>query len=68
MTKAKKEKVIETVVVTLEQYHSPEFLYPSKWAFRNAMGDLVFIKTSRRDVALRYIEDNFQGRYTLREV
>jgi regulation of enolase protein 1 (concanavalin A-like superfamily) len=66
MTKQKKEKVVETVVVTLEQYHSPDFHHPSKWMFRNANGDFVFIKVSKREAAEKYIKDNYDGMYGLR--
>jgi len=63
-----KKKQIETVVVSFAEYNNPEFHFPSKWAFRNGVGDFVFIKVSKREAALQYIQDNYDGRYSLREV
>jgi hypothetical protein len=68
MTKAKKEKVIETVVLTYQEYTFPEVSFPSKFCFRDANGDFIFIKTSKRSIAEQYIKDNYDGRYSLREV
>ena len=64
----KKAKQIETVLVTLQEYHSVDFVFPSKYAFRNASGDMVFIKTSKRSVAEQYVKDNYDGLYSIREV
>ena len=64
----KKVKVIEIVVVTIQELHSPDFCYPSRYAFRNAVGDMVFIKTSKRSIAEQYVKDNYDGIYAIREL
>lgn len=69
MTKQKKEKVIETVVVTLQDFHSPEFEFPSRYCIRNAMGEYVFFKTSKRELAQQQADKDYgTGRYKIREV
>ena len=63
-----KVKQIETITVQYADYIDPEFVFPSKFMFRDAMGQYVFIKTNKRDVAVKYIADNYDGAYSVREV
>lgn len=63
-----KVKQIETVTIQYADYIDLEFVFPSKFMFRDAMGQYVFIKTNKRDVAVKYIADNYDGAYSVREV
>ena len=63
-----KKKAIEVVVVTFQEYAMDDFVFPSRYMIRNAMGNYIFIKTNKKEVALRYIQDNYNGQYSLREV
>lgn len=63
-----KVKQIEVVVVQYADYIDPDFQFPSKFVFRNAMGEYIFVKTSKRAIAEKYIQDNYGGAYSVREV
>jgi len=63
-------KTNEIVVVTwsYEEYHeaiaSGDKL-PSKYHFRNGLGEYTFIKTCKRQVAQEYIDHHHEGFYNL---
>jgi hypothetical protein len=61
-----KKKVVEVVVVSFSTYSDMDFILPSKFCFRDGCGDMVFIKTRDRTVALEYIKTEYDGRYSLR--
>lgn len=42
---------INTVVVSYQEFNSPDFRSPASYFIRNAFGDYVFYKTSKRQVA-----------------
>lgn len=65
---AKKNKVPEVVVVSYSEYHDPEFCHPSKFCFRNELGDFVFIKTSKRSIAEQFVLETTNGLFKIREV
>lgn len=65
---AKKVKPVEVVVVSYEEYTDMDFVFPSKLMFRDALGQYIFIKTNKREVAVKYIQDNYDGVYSIREV
>ena len=64
----KKVKPVEVVAVSYEEYTDLNFVFPSKLMFRDAMGQYIFIKTNKREVAVKYIQDNYGGAYSVREV
>lgn len=64
----KKVKPVEVVVVSYEEYTDMDFVFPSKLVFRDALGQYIFIKTNKREVAVKYIQDNYDGVYSIREV
>lgn len=62
MTEKKKELTI--TVVKIEEFSDPDFKPPSNWYFKNAMGDFVFVSTSKREVVQEYIDENYgKGKY-----
>ncbi len=63
-----KIKQIETVVVQYADYIDPDFHFPSKFVFRNALGEYIFVKTSKRAIAEKYVQENYGGVYSIREV
>lgn len=65
---AKKVKPVEVVIVSYNEYIDTEFVFPSRYMFRDAMGQYVFIKTNKREVAVKYIQDNYNGVYSVRDV
>lgn len=64
----KKVKPVETMTATYEQYTDLDFIFPSRFMFRDAMGNYVFILTNKREVAVKYIQDNYGGAYSVREI
>lgn len=60
----KKEMRI-TVVSYLESIDE-EFEPPTKYYFRNASGELVFLHTRSRDSANQYVKDEWEGKYQVR--
>lgn len=64
MSDVKKVKPMVTVNVTFEQFSEWDFLPPGSYYIRNAIGDYVFIKTSDRVAAQKYIDENYgKGKY-----
>lgn len=63
-----KKKPVEVVVVSFNEYSDMNFILPSKYCFRDGSGNMVFIKTSKRQIAADYIKNEYDGRYGLREV
>ena len=63
-----KKKQIEVVVVSYSEYQDPEFVFPSKFMFRNELGQYVFIKTSKRAIAEQFVAETTGGLFKVREV
>lgn len=63
-----KEKEIETIVVSFEQYSDLEmFKPPSKYFIVNCMGDRVYYKTKDRAVAQKACDEEYgKGKYKLK--
>lgn len=66
----KKPKEIQTVTMTYADYVSRyDGDFPSRYMFRDAMGDYVFVITGKKAIAEQYLVDNYgKGVYSLREV
>ena len=61
-------KKIETVTVDFDNLNhmiSCKMRLPSKYAFRNALGDFVFIKTSDRGIAEKWLKEEYGGMYSI---
>lgn len=60
-------KVVETIRITFDDFTCPDFNHPSKWFILDALGDYVFIKTRKRDVAQQWVDSEYgQGKYSVR--
>lgn len=65
MSDMKKVKPLVTVVIDFETFTDPDFIPPGSFYIQNASGDYIFMKTSDRLVAQKYINDNYGvGKYT----
>lgn len=54
-----KNKELKITVVQIEEFSDPDFKPPSNWYFKNAMGEFVFVSTSKREVVQEYIDENY---------
>lgn len=64
--KPKKVKPMVTELVKYETFAAWEFIPPGSFYIRNANGDFLFLKTSDRIAAQKYIDENYgKGRYTV---
>ena len=62
--KIKDKKDIETVSVDYSEFNSPDFKNPSKFFIMNALGEYVFYKTSKRQVAQEAVDNEYGvGKY-----
>lgn len=52
-------------VVSFEEFREYEFVAPATFYILNAMGEYVFIHTSKREVAQEWINENYGNRYTV---
>lgn len=54
-------------VVTFTQFASMDFIPPATFFIQNAMGDYIFVHTSKRQVAQDWVDENYgKGRYTVK--
>lgn len=59
------EQKITTVV--FEQFSDYEFIPPATFFIQNALGDYIFIHTSKREVAQSWVDEEYgKGRYTVK--
>ena len=67
MAKTPKQLQITTIEYSdfISRYNGD---YPSKFVFRDALGNYNFIHTSKRSIAEAYVKENFNGLYQIREV
>lgn len=65
MTKeSKMSKLIETIRVSFSEFTSPDFSNPCKWFILDALGDYVFIKTRKREIAQQWVDGEYgHGKY-----
>jgi len=53
--------------VTFEEFSNYEFIPPATFFIQNALGDYVFIHTSKRAVAQEWVDTEYgKGRYTVK--
>lgn len=65
----KKVKVIETVIVTLQDLHHPDFCYPSRYCIRDAQGLYVFYKSTKRALVQAQVDAEYGvGQYSVRSM
>jgi hypothetical protein len=64
-----KKKELETFVLSYEEFSDPDVKLPTKFHIRTADGSYLFIKTSKRDVAQQWVDDNYGiGQYSVRSM
>jgi hypothetical protein len=63
-----KKKVPEVVVVSYSEYHNPDYVYPSKYCFRNELDQYVFVLTSKRSIAEQFVSETTNNLFKIREV
>lgn len=57
----------KTTTVTFDELTSLEFIPPATFFIQNAMGDYIFIHTSKRQLAQEWVDENYgKGRYTVK--
>lgn len=60
------EKKIKTVVVEFEAFSAWDFIPVGSFYIRDASGDYLFLKTSNRAEAQKYVNDTYgKGKYTV---
>ena len=66
---SKEVKVTVVEASEIDNYSDEEgftFKHPSKYYFVNALGQYIYIHTRDMKVAVEYIKENYDGRYTVR--
>lgn len=54
-------------VVTYEQFSNYEFIPPATFFIQNALGEYIFIHTSKRQVAQDWVNEEYgKGRYAVK--
>lgn len=67
MTKEVKVTVVEASEI--DNYSDEQgftFKHPAKYYFVNALGQYIYIHTRDMKIAVEYIKENYDGRYTVR--
>lgn len=60
------EKVIKTVIVDFDAFSDWDFIPPGSFYIRTASGDYLFLKTSDRATAQKFVNENYgKGKYTV---
>lgn len=60
------KKEVSVIVVDYNTLNDPDFTPPSQFYFRDALGDYIFIKTTKRSIAEQYVKDKYDGQYSVR--
>ena len=59
-------KSVETIRISFHEFTSQDFKNPSKWFILDALGDYVFIKTRKREVAQDWVDSEYgSGKYRI---
>lgn len=54
-------------VVNFNTFSDYDFIPPATFFIQNAMGDYIFIHTSKRNLAQEWVDENYgKGRYTVK--
>ncbi len=58
---------LRITTITFKQFADIDFISPATFFIQNAMGDYIFIHTSKRNVAQAWVDENYgKGRYTVK--
>lgn len=53
--------------VSFEEFSGIDFMPPATFFIQNAMGEYIFIHTSKRNIAQEWVDENYgKGRYTVK--
>ncbi len=66
MSKSKEPKELKVTYMSFEEFAQADH-FPANYYFKSAT-QYVFVHTSKREVATKYIADNYDGRYTIRSI
>lgn len=60
-----KNKEIESVTISYDEFTAYDHLPIGNFYFKNAMGEIIYLKTSSRELAQMWIDQNFppKGKY-----
>lgn len=61
----KKKKQIEAVKISYEEFTSYDHIPIGNFYFKNALGEIIYLKTSQRELAQAWIDDyaGIKGKY-----
>lgn len=58
---------LKTTVVDFNQFTALDFIPPATFFIQNAMGEYIFVHTSKRQLAQEWVDENYgKGRYTVK--
>lgn len=58
---------LKITTVTFTEFSDIDFIPPATFFIQNAMGDYIFIHTSKRNIAQEWVDENYgKGRYTVK--
>lgn len=60
------KKEVSVVIASFDEVNDPEYIYPSKFSFRAGNGDYIFIKTTKKSIAEQYVQEHYEGKYSIR--
>ena len=60
------KKEVSVVVASFDEVNDPEFVFPSKYSFRAGNGDFIFVKTNKKAIAEQYVQEHYEGKYSIR--
>lgn len=53
------EKELKITIVSYEQFTDIEFLPPSSFFFKDALGQMIFLHSSKREVCQEWIDEHY---------
>lgn len=63
------KKIIESIIVSYEDFVDMDFNPPAKYYIRNANGDYEFLKGNKREVVQAFFDDKYGvGKFSVRSV
>jgi hypothetical protein len=67
MTTNEKKKELKITMVSFKEFSDIDFLAPSTFFYKNAMGDFIFIHTASRQIAQEYVDEltGVKGKYSV---
>lgn len=60
------KKEVSVVVASFDEVNSVDFVFPSKYSFRDGVGNFIFVKTNKKAIAEQYVQEHYEGKYSIR--